>query len=100
MLLRSWLLRSRVGDSQERPSPTYPLAPFARQEIGARTPLQPPCALDKLPKEEVKSSGRSLAPFARQETGARTPLQPPHALNMLQRRRLKFHGGHWPPSRG
>ena len=25
MLLRSWLLRSRVGDSQERPSPTYPL---------------------------------------------------------------------------
>ena len=24
VLLRSWLLRSRVGDSQERPSPTYP----------------------------------------------------------------------------
>ena len=23
VLLRSWLLRSRVGDSQERPSPTY-----------------------------------------------------------------------------
>ena len=28
VLLRSWLLRSRVGDSQERPSPTYP--PIAR----------------------------------------------------------------------
>ena len=25
VLPRSWLLRSRVGDSQERPSPTYPL---------------------------------------------------------------------------
>ena len=25
VLLRSWLLRSRVGDSQERPSPTYHL---------------------------------------------------------------------------
>ena len=25
VLPRSWFLRSRVGDSQERPSPTYPL---------------------------------------------------------------------------
>ena len=25
VLLRSWLVRSRVGDSQERPSPTYPI---------------------------------------------------------------------------
>ena len=28
VLLRSWLLRSRVGDSQERPSPTYPPWPL------------------------------------------------------------------------
>ena len=34
VLLRSWLLRSRVGDSQERPSPTYPL-------LGSRLPQRP-----------------------------------------------------------
>ena len=27
VLLRSWVLRSRVGDSQERPSPTYRCLP-------------------------------------------------------------------------
>ena len=36
VLLRSWLLRSRVGDSQERPSPTYPNQGWG----GARTPRE------------------------------------------------------------
>ena len=33
VLLRSWLLRSRVGDSQERPSPTYPCIGMAPWKI-------------------------------------------------------------------
>ena len=45
MLLRSWLLRSRVGDSQERPSPTYPLSHPRLPALwaGCRGPLPTGC---------------------------------------------------------
>ena len=36
MLLRSWLLRSRFGDSQERPSPTY--QPQSRHDLPTYLP--------------------------------------------------------------
>ena len=39
VLLRSWLLRSRVGDSQERPSPTYPTSRPFGCAAGAHYPL-------------------------------------------------------------
>ena len=40
VLLRSWLLRSRVGDSQERPSPTYPVLRHFRNLSSSRWGLR------------------------------------------------------------
>ena len=33
VLLRSWLLRSRVSDSQEGPSPTYPIGHVSKSTV-------------------------------------------------------------------
>ena len=48
VLLRSWLLRSRVGDSQERPSPTY-----RRPGIGFPNP-RPVCLYHTSARLEIK----------------------------------------------
>ena len=48
VLLRSWLLRSRVGDSQERPSPTYRKGHIGRATTNKRArPLSSPARIGR-----------------------------------------------------
>ena len=55
MLLRSWLFRSRVGDSQERSSPTYHFLDLKlrRLELVLFLARQPPCT-----KLAINANGR------------------------------------------